>query len=573
MARLDSLGPAKEIAQLGAVIGREFSYDLLSAIAPDLAHRLPDALRQLTQAQLIFEQGTLAHATYSFKHALVQEAAYGALLRSKRQEVHASVARAMEERFPATIEVQPQLIAHHYTEAGLSEPAIDWWRRAGLQALGRSANVEAQSHIDRAIQLLEALPESSDRDALELDLRLRLGAALVGTKGYAVPEFEANYERAWVLSERVGDPVRIFPALNGRWLSSFCRGDLPVAAARAQQFLEVAERQGDAGSQMMGHQILGITQSFRGDGLAARASLARAIALYDPQAHASYIQLYGRNPKVCSLGYLSFAIQQLGYPDQAVRTLEQARAEGGTGHFVTTALALLFTCIAAVLRRDIGALKEPAIELLTLARRHGSQYWELHGQTFVALLEASEGRVEEALEQIRICLFGWEARNSGFMRPWLKLMEIELLFELGRHGEGLRHLDEARDLIERTDIRFCESELLRLRASVLSAHGASDAEIDACFREAVAVARRQSAKFWELRVVTSWARFHRDRQRHALARELLEDVCAWFTEGFDTPDLQEARALLDSLGSAVAQQADSIRRPEGAPALRLVVGQ
>jgi predicted ATPase len=238
---------------------------------------------------------------------------------------------------------------------------------------------------------------------------------------------------------------------------------------------------------------------------------------------------------------------------QAAKALGQAKTLAAeTGHFATTALALLFGCIAAVLRRDPAALKEPANELLALSRRHGSQYWELHGQTFVAQFQATEGHLEEALDRIRQCFSGWQARDSAFMRPWLKLMEAELLGNLGRQLEALRHLDEAQELIERTEIRFCEPELHRLRAGTLSARGASDAEVEACFEEAIRIARGQSAKFWELRAASNWARFCRERQRHAQARQLLSEVYNSFTEGFDTPDLQEARALLDSLGVVTA---------------------
>lgn len=553
MARLDSLGPAKEVAQIGAVVGREFSYDVISAAKLCGAADLDKALRRLIESELIHVQGDAPRLTYAFKHALVQEVAYAALVRDRRQLIHSAIARAMEERFPETANADPQLIAHHHTEAGQWASAVDWWHRAGLQALGRSSNSEALSHLGKAIELLGNLTESSDRDSLELDLRLRLGSALKGTKGYAVPEFESNYERASALCERIGDQVRLFPSLDGRWLSSFCRGDMPTAAARAQHLLDAANIQENSGPRMNGHLVLGITQSFRGNGLAARASLEKAFALYDPQKHASDTQLYGRNPKVCSLCYQSFALQQLGYPVQAAKALGQAKTLAAeTGHFATTALALLFGCIAAVLRRDPAALKEPANELLALSRQHGSQYWELHGQTFVAQFQATEGHLEEALDRIRRCFSGWQARDSAFMRPWLKLMEAELLGNLGRQLDALRHLDEAQELIERTEIRFCEPELHRLRAGTLSARGASDAEVEACFEEAIRIARGQSAKFWELRAASNWARFCRERQRHAQARQLLSEVYNSFTEGFDTPDLQEARALLDSLGVVTA---------------------
>jgi predicted ATPase len=416
-----------------------------------------------------------------------------------------------------------------------------------MQALERSDYTEAVGHLGKAIELLNTLSENAERDSLELDLRLRLGAALGVTKGYAAPEFENNYEQATSLCERILEPRLIFPSLNGRWLSSFCRGDMPTAARRAQQFLNIAEQTSDTNAAAMGYQITGITQLFRGAPLAARRSLERATQLLDPEAHQSNIQLYGRSSQLSTLGYLSFAVQLLGYPDQALAILTKAKAEAETGHFATTAVTLLSLCIAAALRRDREALTEPASDLLRLAQQHGSKYWELHGKTFVAQVHANEGRWDEALEGVRRCFTGWQARDSGFIRPWLKTMEIELLWHLGRYSEALQACQEAQDLIEQKDVRFCEAEMHRLRGTVLIELGTSDDEIEACFKRAVTIARGQSAKFWELRASTTWSHVLRNRQRHSEARIVLEGTYNWFTEGFDTPDLIEARALLDTL--------------------------
>jgi len=338
---------------------------------------------------------------------------------------------------------------------------------------------------------LRTLPESLERDSLELDLRLWLGAALGATKGYAVQDFESNYEQASYLCERIHDSVRIFPSLNGRWLSSFCRGDMPVAAERAQQFLTVAELASDRNAKAMGYHIIGITQLFRGAPLTARERLEEAIRLFDPKAHRSNVQLYGRNPQLSTAGYLSFAVQLLGYPDQASALLSRARAEADSGHFATTAVALLSLSIAAALRRDRQALSEPANALLRRAQQHGSKYWELHGRTFVAQVHANEGRWDEALEGVRRSFSGWQARDSGFIRPWLKAMEVELLSRLGQHAEALQSSEEAQELIEQKGVRFCEAEVHRLRGVVLMELGAAEDEIEACFKQAVTIARRQ----------------------------------------------------------------------------------
>jgi predicted ATPase len=453
----------------------------------------------------------------------------------------------MEERFPETAEARPYLVAYHHTEAGHRDRAVEWWHRAGVQALERSDYTEALGHLRKAIELLSTLPESAERDRLELDLRLRLGAALGVTKGYAAPEFESNYEQAASLCERIHEAKLIFPSLNGRWLSSFCRGDMPISAGRAQQFLRVAEQTNDLDAKAMGYQITGITQLFRGEALIARQSLERAIHLFDPETQQSTIELYGRHSQLSTLGYLSFAIQLLGYPDQAMALLTKAKAEAHTDHFATTAVALLSLCIAAALRHDREALTEPAGDLLRLAQQHGSKYWDLHGRTFVAQVHANEGRWDEALEGIRRCFSGWQARDSGFIRPWLKTMEVELLWHLERYSEALQSSQEAQELIEQKDIRFCEAELHRLRGTVLIALGRPDGEIEACFERAVMTARGQSAKFWELRAGISWSNFLGHCQRRTEARMVLAGVYDWFTEGFDTPDLIEARTLLDTL--------------------------
>jgi predicted ATPase len=298
MARLDRLGPAKEVAQVGAVIGREFAYDLLAQAARKSDEQLYAALSVLGEAGLVYCQGTLPQATFQFKHALIRDAAYGSLLRKTREEVHVRIARVLEGMLPDTADIQPELIAHHYTEAGCKEEAVRWWHSAGQRASHRSANAETVAHLNKALELIGAGAGGNKRDLLELKVRVDVGGPLIGSKGWGASELEENYARAWALYERTGATELAFPVLWGQYVSAGYRaeGGLALSEERAERFLQMAKREGDAGLEVMGHRMLGVQLVSRGQFVTGRQHLERAVALYDPTKHQGLTFTYGINP-------------------------------------------------------------------------------------------------------------------------------------------------------------------------------------------------------------------------------------------------------------------------------------
>jgi predicted ATPase len=343
MARLDRLGSAKEVAQIGAVIGREFSHALLAAVASKPEAELQSALDRLIAAGLLFGQGVPPQATFLFKHALVRDAAYGSLLRGTRQALHIHIGRVLEDKFPDTAETQPELIAHHYTEAGRAEQAVRWWRTAGQRTSRHSANAEAVAHFSKALELIGTCAEGHERDLLELTVRIDLGGPLIGSKGYSASELEENYTRAWALCERIGPTEQAFPVLWGQYVIAANRaeGGLAFAKEKAERFLQLAKQQGDAGLEVMGHRMVGVMLVSRGQFSTGRQHLERAVALYDPAKHQPLTFTYGINPCVSALVTLSLTLQYLGFADQRSRIGERGLDEAKRlGHFNTLCVAL-----------------------------------------------------------------------------------------------------------------------------------------------------------------------------------------------------------------------------------------
>jgi len=550
MARLDRLGPAKEVAQVGAVIGREFAYDLLAQAARKSDEQLYAALSVLGEAGLVYCQGTLPQATFQFKHALIRDAAYGSLLRKTREEMHVRIARVLEEMLPDTADIQPELIAHHYTEAGCKEEAVRWWHSAGQQASHRSANAEAVAHLSKALELIGAGAEGNKRDLLELKVRVDVGGPLIGSKGWGASELEENYTRAWALYERTGATELAFPVLWGQYVSAGYRaeGGLALSEERAERFLQLAKRQGDAGLEVMGHRMLGVQLVSRGQFVTGRQHLERAVALYDPTKHQGLAFTYGINPRVSALVTLSLTLQYLGFVDQASRAgelgVEEARQ---SDHFNSLGVALHLMGRLRAFRREGAQLRNLACDLIALSREQGSTDWGLAGEILLGWQEARNGCLKEGLERIRRGVEGLRARKLNVWLPAYLLLQAEICCDAGQFDETLELLDEAKELIELQQHPVCEAELYRLRACAELSRGSSAEVVEACFDRAFAVARGQSAKFWELRTAVSRAGYWRDRGRYAEARDLLAPIYGWFSEGFDTPDLKEAKVLLNEL--------------------------
>ena len=549
MARLDRLAPVKEVAQLAAAIGRTFSHELMAAVSLGSEGELEDALVQLARAELIFRRGAPPDVVYEFKHALVQDAAYQSLLKSTRRQYHQRIARVLKEQFPETANTQPELLAHHYTEAHIFDEAIDYWQRAGRRASERSANVEAISHLTKGLELLANLPENGERNELELRLHIALGALLMTTKGYAAPEVGHAFNRARELCQNMADTPELFPVVRGMWRYYQTGGDLQAARGLAEQCFRLAQSTKDPSVLLAAHVVMGITFYHVGEVTRAHKHFEQGIAIYQPAQHRSLAFLYGEDQGVVCLARSAHILWMLGYPEQALQTGRKALVLARElSHPYSLVYALVFACRLQELRRNWPTVQEQAEDALRRATEHGFAMWVAAATIAKGLALAMQGREEEGLAQLQQGLAAMRATGAEVALPWFLALLAKVHASRGQTAEGLAALAEALELAKKYGIGWYLPEIHRLKGELLLEHAHSDANMaETCFREALEVARRQQAKMLELRAATSLARLWHHRGKPREAHDLLASVYDWFTEGFDTSDLKEAKGLLQEL--------------------------
>jgi class 3 adenylate cyclase/predicted ATPase len=547
MARLDRLSATKSLAQLGAVIGREFSFGLLQAVSPWQDTQLTDGLHQLVAGEFLYQQGVPPNATYRFKHALIQDAAYQSLLKSTRQRHHQRIAAAIESGQPETVVSRPELLAHHYTQAGLTEQAVPYWYAAARSALDRDANSEACNHATRGLELVAALPDGRARAERELALELVYGAA----KAYVTGPNSAEdaFSRACDLARELGDAHALFPALAGLAYSQIVCGRMRRARSLAEEFLARAEPVQDRLILAIGHWLLAYAAWWQGDVTVACEHSRRCLSYYDPDLHLAGIAAYANNPGVVC-GYLEpLSAWVLGYPTQASAGMERALVHARhLDHPQSLSVTLLFAAQLAQLRREPPAATMLAGQAMAISTEHG-----LHALTLWCLLPsgwaaAHQGDPEAAIADIGEAMARRRAFGMGAVWPWYLTLVAEAYGMTGQFDEAFRALDEAVEWVQRNDERLYAAEAHRIRGELLlSAPQPDPAQAELCFELALAVARDQQARSWELRAATSMARLWQQQGRRDDARGLLAPLFEWFTEGFDTPDLKDAEALLHTL--------------------------
>ena len=554
MARLDRLGPAKEVAQIGAAIGREFSHALISAVARKPEAELGSALNRLIQAGLVFRQGVPPQAAYLFKHALVQDAAYGTLLREPRRALHARIAETLESQFPEVAENQPELLARHSSEAGLIEKAAGLWGKAGQRSLARSALVEAIKQLTRALDLIAALPATTAMRRDQIKLQVALANALMHTKGFATHETKAALgqarlliEKAEALGEPPEDPLLLFSILYGFWATNYVGHNGDALRELALQFLALAKKQTATGPLMVAHRLMGTSLSTTGELVEGRTHLDKAIALYERAEHSPLATRFGQDVGVVILSWRSWTVWVLGYPEAALADAERAiKNAREIGHAPTLMYALHFAPWTAILRGDYAEANARAGELIALGEQKGAAFWKEGGIVIRGCLLALTGQPEAAIQTINTGMNFWRSTGSSYTFS-LSLPHLATAYaNLGQFDDAWRCIREALTMVETTKERWCEAEVHR-NAGEIALKSAQSNRAEADFERALSVARAQRAKSWELRASMSLARLWRDQGKVQQARELLAPVYGWFTEGFDTRDLKEAKALLEEL--------------------------
>jgi class 3 adenylate cyclase/predicted ATPase len=552
MARLDRLATVKDVAQLGAVLGRTFSYEWLHAVATVDEPALLQALGRLVESELLYQRGVPPDASYMFKHALIQETAYQSMLMSRRQQLHERIAQVLAERFHDISETQPELLAQHYTEAGLSAQAVPYWQRAGARALQRSANLEAISHLTRGLEVLTTLPDSRDRAHQELTLQIMLGAAVGATKGQQAPETERIYARAWELARQVGNLPELFPALWGLWYVHMARGQLPRARELAEEFLELARQQEDPLLLAAGHRMRGNVAWWQGDLIKAQAHCRQGLSFYDPAQHRASAVSYGQDSGV-GCGFLgALTLWMLGYPDQAQQGMAETLALAQRlAHPMSLAMALHFSAHLHQLRREPQAALAKAEAALALCTEQGIgayRVWSLLPRGWAL---AQLGEVTKGIAQVRQGFDGWRATSAGVAWPWFLALLAEACGKAGQLDEGLHALEEALSAVQNNEEGHYEAEVYRLKGELLLQQSAAYQGVaEEHFHNALTVARRQQAKSWELRAALSLSRLWQQQGKRQEAHDLLAPIHSWFTEGFATADLRDAKMLLGELSAA-----------------------
>ena len=555
MARLDRLGPAKEVAQIGAAIGREFSHALLASVIRETGVELGSALDRLIQAGLLFRQGVPPHASYLFKHALVQDAAYGTLLREPRRALHARIAEALESQFADVAELQPELLAHHCTGAGLIEKASALWGKAGQRSLARSALVEATAQLSRAVAQIAVLPETRLLRREQIKLQVALANALMHVKGYAAPETKASLdqarlfiERAEALGEPPEDPLVLFSVLYGFWVANHTAFNGDAVRALSAQFLALAEKQSATVPLMIGHRLMGRSLLDTGDIAEGRAHCDQALALYDPAEHRLLATRFGQDSRVAILSFRSLGLWLLGYPEAALADTSHAIKDAREiGQAAALMFALAHTLLPLMLCGNHAAANAHADELVALAAEKGSSLWKACGMMMQGLLMAVTGEASNAVQMITSGMTAWRSAGSTLWTP-LDLSYLAKSYAvLGQFDDAWRCIGEAMVVMENTKETWCEAEVNRMAGEIALLSPEHAAKAEAYFERALTIARAQKTRSWELRAAMSVARLWRDQGKRQQARGLLAQIYGWFTEGFDTLDLKEAKALLDEL--------------------------
>ena len=556
LARLDRLGPAKELAQIGAVIGREFSHALLAAVLRKPDDELQPVVERLMAAGLLFRQGLPPHATYLFKHALVQDAAYGTLLRDPRRALHARIAETLESQFTEITENQPELLARHCTEAGLIEKAAGLWGKAGERSLERSALLEASAQLTRALDQIAALPATPVLRREEIKLQVALITPLLHVKGYAAPETKAAVERARQLieqAEAVGeppeDPLLLFSVLFGFWVTNYVAFHGDVMRELSAQFLALAEKQRATGPLITGHGLRGTSLLCTGAIAQSRTHFDRAIALYDPAEHRLLATRFGQDVRVTQLSYRSLALWMLGYPGAALADANDAlRDAREIGQAATLMFALLHASFTHILCGHYAAANAEVDEAVALADEKGALFWKPAGIVQQGCVLALTNKVSKAVDMITSGINAWRPTGATLWMPLHMSYLTRAYAELGKFNDAWCSIGEAMTAMETTGERWCEAEVHRTAGEIAMIAPKRDMpKAEEFFERALSVARQQQAKSWELRAAMSMAPLWRDQGKPRQARELLAPVYGWFTEGFDTRDLKEAKALLDEL--------------------------
>jgi predicted ATPase len=563
MARLDRLDMAKEIAQLGATLGREFSYELLHAVSTSDEGSLQQGLRQLVEAELVYQRGLLPHATYLFKHALIQDTAYHSLLKSRRQQLHQRVAQVLVEQFPQTIETQPELVAHHYTEANLVEQAIPYWQKAGQRASQLSAHAEAIAHLTTGLELLKLLPATPERTQQELRLQIALGTPLMATKGSGALDVKRTYDRALELCRQVGETPRLFSVLGGLCAYYGEQAELQTAQELAEQLLRLAQGVRDPLRLVWAHRAVGSILFRLGEWAPARTHLEQSIALYDPQQHRSSGFVY--DPGVSCLPVLAHVLWHLGYPDQALkRSHEALTLAQALSHPYSLTFAIALSATLHHYRGERQTVQERVERMLVLSSEQGFPLWLAVGTIWQGWTLTEQGQGEEGIAQMRQGLTAYQATAGALGRPYYLLLLAEACGKVGQTEEGLAVLAEALAVVDESGARCHQPELYRLKGELLltqegyrlQAEGWREKtkEAEECFLKAIDIARQQQAKSLELRAVKSLSRLWQQQGKREQARQMLGEIYGWFTEGFDTKDLQEAKALLEELSGEIGPE-------------------
>jgi class 3 adenylate cyclase/tetratricopeptide (TPR) repeat protein len=548
MARLDRVATVKNVAQVGAVIGREFSYEIMAALNTMSDHALADALSRLTSLGLVFSEHSIPQAVYTFKHALVQDAAYDSLLKSQRKLLHGKIARVLEQHWRETEEVEPELLAHHYTAAGQGDAAVPFWRRAGEAAMERFALPEAITHLREGLRLLATQPQTPERDLMELELRTLLGPPIVAQLGWGHEEVSNILEPAWAIAERLEHRPAYLPILNALWVHTMSIGQLGLSLRWAEKLLAAGANSNDDSLEIAGHRAASASYFWMGDFVAARRHGDMVESMYDGDRHWHIAQLTNTDPLTGEGIYRTQYLWMLGHPDQAVKASDAKDQHARRrNHPFDLAFALTLGAQVFDFRREPDELRRRTEEAERVGRQYGvALLSEMMAEISRGIILLHAGRAAESVAQLDEAITRLRGTGHRIWLSYLAAVQAEAIAQTGDLQGAAALIDKSLEQVEGGEERAHYAEMLRLKGWLLAKQGEIEAA-ERTLRKAIDVARSQQAKSWELRATTTLARLLAERGDESSARAMLADICGWFTEGFETHDVREAKGLLDNL--------------------------